>query len=106
MRLLLDECVPRPLRRHFVGHDVSTIEQAGYKSLKNGALLAAASKDFDVLVTVDKSIQYQQNTDNLQISILVLSARTSNLTDLLPLVSDALEALTTIGKGKIVRVIN
>ena len=104
--MLLDECVPRPLRRHFAGHDVSTIEQAGYKSLKNGALLAAANKDFDVLVTVDKNIQYQQNTDNLQISILVLSARTNNLSNLLPLIPSALKALETIGKRMIVRVIN
>jgi predicted nuclease of predicted toxin-antitoxin system len=104
MRLLLDECVPRPLRRHFAGHTVRTVEQAGYKSLKNGALLAEASKDFDVLVTVDKNIRYQQNTDNLQISILVLSARTNNLTDLLPLIPSALEALASIGKGRIVSV--
>ena len=64
MKLLFDECVPRPLRREFVGHDVSTIEQAGYKSLKNGALLKAASQDFEVLVTVDKNIEYQQNLMN------------------------------------------
>ncbi len=106
MRLLLDECVPRPLRRHFTGHDVSTIEQAGYKSLKNGALLAAASKDFDVLVTVDKNIQYQQNTGDFSISILVLSARTNNLIDLLPIIPNALEALETIGQGMIVGVQN
>ena len=104
--MLLDECVPRPLRRHFVGHDVSTIEQAGYKSLKNGALLAAASKDFDVLVTVDKNIQYQQNTGSFPISILVLSARTNNLIDLLPIIPNALEALETIGQGMIVSVQN
>lgn len=54
MRLLLDECVPRPLRRYFAEYRVSTVEQAGFKGLKNGLLLAAASEEFDVLVTVDK----------------------------------------------------
>lgn len=75
MKLLLDECVPRPLRKEFRGHNVSTIEEAGYKSLKNGALIKAASKDFDVLITVDKNIEYQQNVSELPISILVLSVR-------------------------------
>jgi len=53
------------LADHFVGHEVYTVEAAGYKGLKNGALLAAAGKKYDVLVTVDREIEFQQNLRNL-----------------------------------------
>ena len=56
MKLLLDECVTRYRKRDLIGHDVSTVDEAGFKGLKNGALLRAADGNFDVLVTVDKSI--------------------------------------------------
>ncbi|MFZ1700036.1 MAG: DUF5615 family PIN-like protein [Pyrinomonadaceae bacterium] len=89
MKLLFDECVPRPLRSEFGGHEVATVEEAGFKSLKNGALLQAASKDFDVLVTVDKNIEYQQNPRELPIAILVVCARSNRLENLLSLVPQA-----------------
>ncbi len=104
MKLLLDECVPRPLRKEFLGHEVSTIEEAGYKSLKNGELLRAASKDFEVLVTVDKNLEYQQNPQKLTMAILVLDVRSNKLERLLPLMSRALDALRTISRGEIVRI--
>lgn len=104
MKLLFDECVPRPLRKEFGEHSVSTIEQAGYKSLKNGDLLRAASQDFDVLITVDKNIEHQQNPKNVPMAILVLSARTNKLESLLPLMPSAREALGTISQGEIVKV--
>ena len=49
MKLLLDECVTRYLKRDLIGHDVSTVDEAGFKGLKNGALLRAADGNFDVL---------------------------------------------------------
>jgi hypothetical protein len=61
MKLLLDECVTRYLKPDFIGHDVATIEDAGFKGLKNGALLEAASRTFDVLVTVDQNLQYPES---------------------------------------------
>ena len=73
MKLLLDECVTRYLKPDFIGHDVSTVDEAGFKGLKNGALLRAASGKFDVLVTVDKSIRHQQNLQSFQIAVLLLS---------------------------------
>ena len=66
MRLLLDECVPRPFKKEFVGHDVKTAREAGLAGLKNGQLLRAAEGEFDALITVDKSIPYQQNVKALQ----------------------------------------
>jgi len=61
MKLLLDECTPKRLRLDFPGHDVQTVQEAGLKGLKNGALLRLASSKFDVLITADQNITFQQN---------------------------------------------
>ena len=56
MKLLLDECLPRKLKREFVGHDVCTIDEAGFKGLRNGNLIQSASEaGFKILVSVDKN---------------------------------------------------
>jgi hypothetical protein len=102
MKLLLDECVTNYLKPEFGGHEVSTIDEAGLKGLKNGKLLAAASDRFDVLVTVDQNLRFQQNLENFSISILVLRARRSTYPFLKPLMSKALEELKTIEPGNIV----
>ena len=60
MKLLLDECTPARLRFDFAGHEVRTLDEAGLKGLKNGVLLRTASHEFDVLITVDQNIPYQQ----------------------------------------------
>jgi predicted nuclease of predicted toxin-antitoxin system len=104
MRLLLDECVPRRLRRDFVGHSVSTVEEAGFKGLKNGQLLSAAAGKFDVLVTVDKNIPFQQNLRALNISILILVAKSNRYQDLKSLAPKALDALKQIQSGETLRV--
>jgi predicted nuclease of predicted toxin-antitoxin system len=104
MKLLLDECAPRRLKNYFVGHDVSTIEQAGFKGLKNGNLLRAAEGKFEVLITVDKNIEYQQNTAALPLAIVILAAASNRLESLLPLIPNALKVLETIKTGDVVRV--
>jgi hypothetical protein len=62
----------RDLKRDLVGHDVSTVVEAGFGGLENGALLGAASKYFDVLITVDRNLPFQQNISSLRIGILIL----------------------------------
>lgn len=104
MKLLLDECVTRYLKRDLIGHDVSTVDEAGFKGLKNGALLRAADGNFDVLVTVDKSIRHQQNLQSFQIAVLLLNASTNKYEDLQPLVPHALEAIKTVQPGSVVLV--
>ncbi len=104
MRLLLDECTPRRLRREFPGHTVSTIEEAGLKGLKNGALLKAACENFDVLITVDKNIQYQQNLGQLPMAVLVLSAKTNRYQSILPLLPRALLSLENLVRNEITTV--
>ena len=66
MKLLLDECVTRHLKRDLSGHEVHTVEDAGFKGLEKG-LLKAASGTYDVLITVDRNIPYQQNIADLNL---------------------------------------
>ncbi len=106
MKLLLDECIPRRLRRDLLVHEVSTIEESGFKGMKNGTLLKAASGHFDVLVTVDKSIPSQQNLAAFGIAVLILRAKTNKYPDLKPLVPRALFALAQIQPGDIVIITN
>lgn len=62
MKLLLDECVTHRLRRDLAGHEVHTVQDAGLKGLENGELLKAAAGVYEVLVTVDQNIPYQQKS--------------------------------------------
>jgi len=102
MRVLLDECVTRYLKRDWVGHEVDAVEEAGFKGLKNSRLLQAASGRYDVLITVDQNLRYQQNLSTLAIAIIVLRARRSTYAMLQPLIPRALEVLATIKVGELV----
>jgi hypothetical protein len=102
MRVLLDECVTRYLRRDFAGHEVLTVEEAGFKGLRNGRLLQAASGRIDVLLTVDQNLQYQQNLNSLTLAIIVLKARRSTYPMLKPLMPKVLECLEDIKPGEVV----
>src|SRR5947209_8475129 len=102
MRVLLDECVTRKLKRDLQPHEVHTIEQAGLKGRKNGELLRLASGRYDVPITVDQNIKYQQQVQSSGISILVLAARRSSYDCLRPLIGPALEALKHIKVGEVV----
>lgn len=72
MRVLLDACVPRPLRKFLGGHAVSTVQEMGWGELKNGALLMEAEAKFDAMVTTDQNLKYQQNLAGRKIAVLVL----------------------------------
>ena len=104
MRLLPDKCLPRRLKRDFIGHEVLTIDEAGYKGLKNGILLRSACEHFDVLITVDKSIEHQQNKSELPMAILVLSAGSNRYETLSPLIPKALLELEDISAGEIIQI--
>lgn len=72
MRLLFDQGTPVPLRVSLVGHEIVTAFEAGWSEITNGDLLDKAEHGFDVLVTTDKQLQYQQNLERRRIAILVL----------------------------------
>jgi predicted nuclease of predicted toxin-antitoxin system len=107
MKLLLDECLPRKLKREFVGHEVLTIDEAGFKGLRNGELIKSASKNgFEVLISVDRNIEHQQNKANIPLAILVLSANTNRMESILPLMTKALEILESIKTGEVITIEN
>lgn len=102
--MLLDECVTRYVKRDLSPHDVETVEEAGLKGLKNGALLCTAAGVYDVLITVDRNIPYQQNIAALPTAVLILAGKQNAYQYLKPLMPRALQALTTIKPGEVVRV--
>jgi len=104
MRLLLDECLPKPLTRHLRGHESATVPEAGLAGLKNGALLHRIAKSFDVFVTVDANLKYQQNLATLEVAIIVLRARSNDISDLLPLLPRLLAAVEVIRAGTVVEI--
>jgi len=104
MKVLLDECVTHYLKRDFAGHDVFTVEEAGFKGLKNGRLLQAASGKYDVLITVDRNLQYQQNLKNIGVAVIILKAQRSTYPMLKPLMPQVLLLLGRIKEGEIVTV--
>jgi Domain of unknown function (DUF5615) len=79
VRVLLDECVDWRFARDIVGHDVKTARQMGWTTIKNGALLRLASQHFDVFVTVDRNLSFQQNLESFPIAVVVLQAKTTGL---------------------------
>jgi len=105
MRVLLDECVPRPLRWELTGHAVSTVAEMGWKGIENGELLALIrGAEFEAFVTVDQNLAYQQNLRSLGVGVVVLVARTNKLQDLQPLVPSLRKALGRLKPGELIRI--
>jgi hypothetical protein len=102
-RVLLEECLPRHLKRSLEGHEVRTVPEAGWASKENGELLALAAPNFDVFVTVDRNLTFQHNPKGFDIGVIVLIARGNRLVDLLPLVPRLREAVETVHRGEVVR---
>jgi hypothetical protein len=99
--VLVDECVDWRLSRDLVGHDVKTARQMGWSTIRNGELLASAAKEFDVFVTVDRNLSFQQNLPAFSIAVIVLRAKTNRLSDLRLLVPDLLAAIPTAKPGAV-----
>jgi len=104
MRLLLDECVPKRLKRELPGHHVKTVQDMGWAGIKNGALLKLADAQFDALLTVDQGIEHQYNFSGLKIGVVVLLAASNDVDDLRPLLPGVEEALGSLRTGEIMRV--
>ncbi len=100
MKLLLDECIDRRLAKDLGEHDVKTVPQMGWAGIKNGALLALAEKDFDVFITVDRNLAFQQNLPRFNIAVLVLHTTSNRLADLKPLAPKILSTLPTLIRGE------
>lgn len=104
MKVLLDECTPRILKREIIlhGHDCVTVQEAGWSGKKNGELLDLAEEHFDVLVTIDANIEYQQSLAGRQISLIVLLATSNRLVALAPLFSRCIRQIEDAKPGKVI----
>ena len=102
---MLDECVPRPLKRDLVGHDVWTVAEMGWSSKRNGELLKLMlAERFAALLTVDQNLEFQQNVRQSGIAVVVVASRANRLKELRPLVPQILKALARVSAGELIRV--
>jgi hypothetical protein len=99
VRVLLDECLPRRLKRELVGHDARTAPEVGWASKRNGELLALAAGKFEVFLTADRNLSHQQDVSSFDIAIVVLVARSNRFEDLRSLTPRILQVLPTAARG-------
>ena len=107
MRVLLDECTPRPLARELADIDAVHVLDLGWQGRRNGALLAGmVAEGFTVFVTVDRNLSFQQNVPASGVAVVVLQAPTNRLRDLLPLLSELRRTITIAQPGRVYRLGN
>ncbi|MDQ3703864.1 MAG: DUF5615 family PIN-like protein [Chloroflexota bacterium] len=104
MRILLDECLPRQLKRELPGHSVATVTEMGWSGIKNGALLDLAEPHFDVFMTVDRGMPYQQNIGRRNIALVLFRAKSNSIQSLRPLVPYLESALLQVKAGEVIRI--
>jgi hypothetical protein len=104
MRVLLDECLPRGLKKLLEGHEVQTVPEAGWSGKENGELLGLLVGRFDAFITIDKNIANQQNLAHVSFGVVVLNARSNRLADLEPIMPKVLNALAYYKAGDLERV--
>jgi hypothetical protein len=97
MRVLLDECVPWPMHKLLAGHDCVSTQWRGWTGIKNGDLVRLAEEEFDLFITSDQNLRYQQNLAGRRLAILELS--TNDLRRILAASGDIVTALATMVPG-------
>ncbi len=105
MHILLDENVPRKLKYRLTpNHEVSTVQEKGWSGVQNGDLLSRAELEFDVFLTLDRNLEYQQDLKGKRLSVLVIKTRSSAFRYLKSLVPDILAALEEADPGSVMHV--
>ena len=105
MRVLLDENVPRTLKRRFAaGYDVTTVQEQGWSGVLNGELLRRADAEFDAFMTLDRGIEYQQDLTGLSVRIVIVRAFSNKLDDLSPLVPSIQTSVERLAPGALTHV--
>ncbi|MDH6100230.1 DUF5615 family PIN-like protein [Anabaenopsis sp. FSS-46] len=99
MNILIDECIDRRLGMQLFGHIVKTVPQMGWAGIKDAELLRLAEIEFDVLITVDRNLPFQQNLAVLDLAVLVLQAPSNRLADIQVLIPKILAIVDTAPKG-------
>lgn len=105
MRILLDECVPRPLKRELLNYQIFTVVEMGWSGKKNGELLQLMQQDgFTILLTTDQNLRYQQNLAQAEVAVVVMVASTNRIRDLTSLLPNVRKALDTIVAGEVIEI--
>lgn len=99
MRVLLDECVDARLAPYIVGYQARTVHDQGWGGITNGKLLALAQQDFDVFITVDRDLTFQQHLPKYGLAVILIQSRSNRLADLLPFVPRLVDTIPIAGKG-------
>jgi hypothetical protein len=101
LKVLLDECVDARFASHVTGFDTQTVLGRGWASISNGKLLTLAQAEFDVFVTVDKNLSFQQHLPKYAIAVIFIHCKSNRVEDLLPLLSDLLETIPSAPRGQV-----
>ena len=102
MKILLDECLPKKLKKEIINHQVITVPEQGWAGIKNGELLKLASLSFDAFITIDKNLTSQQNLQQIDLIIIVLISKDNRLATLKPLMIEVNQALESLNKGDVI----
>lgn len=103
MDILIDECLPRELRGELIGHQVTTVQEAGWDGFKNGQLLKKISGSFETFITIDKRIESEHEIPG-DVALITVRAPSNRIQDLRPLVPELLQAIKTAKPGSSTRV--
>jgi hypothetical protein len=101
MRVLIDECLDWRLAKGLPGHTVASVPRMGWAGVKNGRLLALAEQQFDIFITGDRNVSFQQDIPQFRIAVVVLAAATTQLKDTLPLMLPLLAKLPQLQPGTV-----
>jgi hypothetical protein len=102
MKILLDECTPRFLKHRLPGQHVSTVQEMGWTGLKNGDLLAAAGGHFDLFITTDKNLRFQQNLTKYSLAVVLLPSNRMSI--VLHLITEIEAAVNSIKPGDFIEI--
>ena len=101
MRILLDECVTKRLKKHLEEFEVYTVRELGLGGVKNGKLMAYCSENnFDVLLTIYKNLMFQQNLEKYSVAIVVLNSFTSKIEELITFLPSFKSQINILEKHK------
>jgi len=104
LKILLDECVDSRFANHIHTVDVHTVVGKGWAGITNGKLLALAQVEFDVFVTVDRNLSFQQHLPKFDIAVILLKAKSNRVSDLVALLPELLQAISIAPKGAVTTV--
>lgn len=103
MKIIVDECLPQKFCKALVGHSAILVQKAGYSGFKDGKLLDTIEGEYEVFITIDGNLTYQQNLAGRQLNIIILVAPSNTFGDVSSLVPEILSVLARIKPGEIIK---